>query len=56
MKSAARALGGKANDPKSPSDFIEAAHQVAGCDFEHNTSWGKEVSFNTTLGLEYCLE
>lgn len=25
------------------SSFVEAAHRVAGCDYEHGTCWGTEV-------------
>ena len=45
VKSAAVALDGKAYLPKdiSPSNFIEAAIQVARCGYECGTFWGKKV-------------
>lgn len=35
------------------SSFVEAAHHVAGCDYEHGTCWGTEVPqlFPTTFYL-----
>ncbi|KHN44862.1 cellulose synthase-like protein H1 isoform X2 [Glycine soja] len=47
VKSAAVALDGKAYLPKdiSPSNFIEAAIQVARCGYECGTFWGKKIGW-----------
>ncbi|KAK7375198.1 hypothetical protein VNO78_35891 [Psophocarpus tetragonolobus] len=47
IKSAAHTLGGiaySANDI-TPSNFIEAANQVANCEYEYGTCWGKQVGW-----------
>ncbi|CAJ1956282.1 unnamed protein product [Sphenostylis stenocarpa] len=47
IKSAAQALGGtaySANDI-TPSNFIEAATQVANCEYEYDTFWGKQLGW-----------
>ena len=28
----------------APSKFVEAAHNVASCDYEYGTAWGNQVS------------
>ena len=45
IKSAAHALGGNAYSANdiTPSNFIEAATQVANCEYEDDTFWGKQV-------------
>ncbi|TKY48723.1 Cellulose synthase protein H1 [Spatholobus suberectus] len=47
VKSTALALEGKAYFPNdiSPSNFIEAAIQVAGCGYEYGTLWGKKIGW-----------
>ncbi|KAK7335582.1 hypothetical protein VNO80_27506 [Phaseolus coccineus] len=47
VKSADQALDWKTNFPNdtSPSDFIEAAIQVAGCEYECGTCWGQEIGW-----------
>ncbi|XP_075672234.1 cellulose synthase-like protein H1 isoform X2 [Castanea sativa] len=42
MKSVAHALKGKTNSPDL-SNSIDTAYQVAGCGYEHGTSWGRQV-------------
>jgi hypothetical protein len=42
IKSAAYALKGKRDPPDHLWHSIEAAHQVASCDYEYNTSWGTD--------------
>ncbi|XP_058072597.1 cellulose synthase-like protein H1 isoform X2 [Magnolia sinica] len=45
-KSVARIMSGKHEESYSPSDFsttLEAAKEVADCQYEFNTRWGKEV-------------
>ena len=44
IKSAANTLKGKSDPPNHLGDSIEEAHQVASCDYVHNTSWGAKVS------------
>jgi hypothetical protein len=44
IKSAAHALKGKRDPPNHLWDSIEAADQVASCDYEYSTGWGREVS------------
>ncbi|KAL2331853.1 hypothetical protein Fmac_019434 [Flemingia macrophylla] len=66
IKSAAHPLEGKANfaNDMSPSNFIEAAIEVAGCGYEYSTLWGKKglglwipialvVIYNVHTLLEY---
>lgn len=43
IKSAAQALQGNTNAPKTISNLVAAAYQVAGCGYEYGTSWGTEV-------------
>ncbi|KAL4620098.1 hypothetical protein ACB092_06G128900 [Castanea dentata] len=43
MKSVAHALKGKTNSPDHLSNSIDTAYQVAGCGYEHGTSWGRQV-------------
>ncbi|XP_020238399.1 cellulose synthase-like protein H1 isoform X2 [Cajanus cajan] len=47
VKSAAHVLLGKVKFPNdvSPSSFIEAAIQVAGCGYEYSTFWGKKIGW-----------
>lgn len=45
IKSAAEALQGKTNTPKSLSDSVNSAYQVADCSYEYGTSWGSEVGW-----------
>jgi len=60
VKSADQALDWKTNFPNDTnlSDFIEAAIQVAGCEYECGTCWGQEVhklnkiTFQTFLSLQ----
>ena len=60
VKSADHALDWKTNFPNdtSPSDLIEAAIQVTGCEYEGGTCWGQEVhklnkiTFQTFLSLQ----
>jgi hypothetical protein len=40
IKSAALALKGKRDSPDDLWHSIEAAYQVASCDYEYGTSWG----------------
>jgi hypothetical protein len=44
IKSAAHALKGKRDPPDHLWDSIEAADQVASCNYEYSTGWGREVS------------
>ncbi|KAI3769660.1 hypothetical protein L6452_00769 [Arctium lappa] len=47
-ESAAQALSGsnaKIENRGTPSSFIEAAIQVAGCSYEYGTSWGKQIGW-----------
>jgi hypothetical protein len=44
MKSAAHALKGNIDPPNHLWESIEAAHQVANCNYEYNSSWGTKVS------------
>ncbi|RDY01531.1 Cellulose synthase-like protein H1, partial [Mucuna pruriens] len=46
-KSAANALEGSAYSANdiTPSNFIEAATQVANCDYEYSTYWGKQIGW-----------
>ncbi|KAK7272278.1 hypothetical protein RJT34_28775 [Clitoria ternatea] len=41
------ALEGSAHSPNdiSPSNFVEEATQVANCDYEYGTSWGKQMGW-----------
>ncbi|XP_059452776.1 cellulose synthase-like protein H1 [Corylus avellana] len=48
IKSIAHALKGNKDPPDHLWDSIEAAHQVAKCDFEYSTNWGTEL-----LGWRY---
>ena len=45
IKSAAHVLGGSAYSANdiTPSNFLEATTQVANCDYECGTFWGKQV-------------
>jgi len=45
INSAAHVLGGSAYSANeiTPSNFIEAATQVANCEYECDTFWGKKV-------------
>ncbi|KAK7375197.1 hypothetical protein VNO78_35890 [Psophocarpus tetragonolobus] len=47
VNSATKALDGKAYFPNdnSPSNFTEAAVQVAGCGYEYGTLWGKKIGW-----------
>ncbi|KAG8640606.1 cellulose synthase-like protein H1 isoform X4 [Manihot esculenta] len=45
IKSAAQALQGNTNAPKTISNLVAAAYQVAGCGYEYGTSWGTEVGW-----------
>ncbi|KAH1222434.1 Cellulose synthase-like protein H1 [Glycine max] len=47
IKSAAHALGGNAYSANdiTPSNFIEAATQVANCEYEDDTFWGKQMGW-----------
>lgn len=42
-ESGAQILSGSASSTGALSSFVEAAHHVAGCDYEHGTCWGTEV-------------
>ncbi|CAK7348998.1 unnamed protein product [Dovyalis caffra] len=56
IRSATYALQGKASvSPKDLSNLIEAAHQVAGCGYEHGTSWGTEVGWQYGSATEDIL-
>ncbi|XP_075670929.1 cellulose synthase-like protein H1 isoform X3 [Castanea sativa] len=43
MKSVSHAFKGKTNSPDHLSNPIDTAYQVAGCGYEHGTSWGRQV-------------
>ncbi|XP_062150899.1 cellulose synthase-like protein H1 [Alnus glutinosa] len=45
IKSAAHALKGKRDPPNHLWDSIEAANQVASCDYEYSTGWGRELGW-----------
>ncbi|KAK1568763.1 hypothetical protein Q3G72_028405 [Acer saccharum] len=43
IKSAGHALKGKTDIPMNPSNYLDAAHQVAGSAYEYGSSWGENV-------------
>ncbi|KAF5746090.1 cellulose synthase-like protein H1 [Tripterygium wilfordii] len=43
VKSAAIALSSETGNPSNLSNALEAAHQVANCDYEYGTDWGSKV-------------
>ncbi|KAH9669529.1 cellulose synthase-like protein B4 [Citrus sinensis] len=45
INSAAHALKGKAYFTSILSKSLDVVHQVAGCDYEHSSDWGKKVGF-----------
>ncbi|KAH7576717.1 hypothetical protein JRO89_XS01G0135400 [Xanthoceras sorbifolium] len=45
IKSAAHALKGKIGFSMSPSNSLDAAHQVAGSAYEYGSSWGEKVGW-----------
>ncbi|XP_059452413.1 cellulose synthase-like protein H1 [Corylus avellana] len=55
IKSAAHALKGNTDPPNHLSDSIEAAHQVANCSYEYNSSWGTELGWRYGSATEDVL-
>ncbi|KAK1568118.1 hypothetical protein Q3G72_020786 [Acer saccharum] len=45
INSASQALQGKTDCPTNLSNSLEAAYQVADCDYESNTNWGEKVGW-----------
>ncbi|XP_075670927.1 cellulose synthase-like protein H1 isoform X1 [Castanea sativa] len=45
MKSVSHAFKGKTNSPDHLSNPIDTAYQVAGCGYEHGTSWGRQLGW-----------
>lgn len=43
INSAAHALKGKAYFTSILSKSLDVVYQVAGCDYEHSSDWGKKV-------------
>ncbi|KAK2649250.1 hypothetical protein Ddye_016739 [Dipteronia dyeriana] len=43
VKSVGHALKGKMDIPMNPSNYLDAAHQVAGSAYEYGSSWGENV-------------
>ena len=48
-KAAAIALTGSTNSTMNVLKSVEAAYQVAGCDYECGTNWGSKVSLTISL-------
>ncbi|KAL8088060.1 hypothetical protein AgCh_037994 [Apium graveolens] len=44
-ESGAQILSASSSSKGALSGFVEAAHHVAGCDYEHGTCWGTEVGW-----------
>lgn len=44
-ESGAQILSASSSSQGAILSFVEAAHQVAGCDYEHGTCWGTEVGW-----------